>query len=93
MHLKKGRDKHHVHWPPVHSVASTCSTISSQVSRDRGLDLILHHGILAALALALCGMCRMVCLALCGMVCLDAAPTAANAAPSSPTQSDFAITV
>ena len=55
------------------------------MSRDRGLDLILHHGILVALALALCGM-----------VCLDAAPsspTAANAAPSSPTQSDFAITL
>ena len=65
--------------------ASTCSTISNQVSRDRGLDPILHHGILVALALALCGMCRMVCLALCGMVYLDASPsspTAANAAPS-----------
>ena len=74
--------------------ASTCSTISRQVSRDRGLDLILHH-------VTVCALGILGALALCGMVCLrptrtqsDAAPsspTAANAAPSSPTQSDAAI--
>jgi len=76
--------------------AAAAATISSQVSRDRGLDLILHH-------VTVCALGILGALALCGMVCLrptrtqsDAAPsspTAANAAPSSPTQSDFAITL
>ena len=75
---------------------AAAATISSQVSRDRGLDLTLHH-------VTVCALGILGALALCGMVCLrptrtqsDAAPsspTAANAAPSSPTQSDFAITL